>query len=297
MTHIAGRTWMLEGVGYLGLYLLDSHRCILLDSGDISEREELAHTLDGAGLTPVGILNTHIHTDHSINNRWLKERYSCAVAAPEGELHLIRSPLSLRSYLPCWSPGTLAREFSDMVCPVDCPIPMGADGDFSFCGVSFQVIHTPGHSEDHVCVITPDNICYVGDALFGRNNQAKLPYMFCVAQALESTARLTDLTCSAYLLSHRELSGEVGPLIAHTRALLFQRMGEIRDLVTEPITNSDLFEKVNEKYSLFSSRPIRVQMMWRNFSNLVDYLVDTGDLVLTAENGQVYLVPGRRDDP
>ncbi len=41
----------------------------------------------------------------------------------------------------------------------------------------FRILYTPGHSAGHICTVTPDNVCYVADALLSHELlEAKLPY-------------------------------------------------------------------------------------------------------------------------
>lgn len=291
LTHVLGRTWAIEGSGLMGLYRLDGGKCILLDSGELFERQALADTLADAGLTPVGVLSSHIHTDHSINNGWLRRTYGCLAAAPAGEVHLSLSPLSLKGYLYCYSPGTLDTVWGEMASPVDCPIP-GGDGVFSFCGVDFTIVHTPGHSLDHLCVITPDNVCYTGDAVFSNEMlTAKLPYGFYLAGMMDSARKLRELDCAAYIVSHRGIHPEIAPLVDSTIELLLHRAEEIRALVTRPMTWGEVWQAVNEHFSLLSSHPVRAALMERNLRSFLDYLADVGELKLSAGRGLTILSP------
>ena len=290
LTQIKGRTWYLDGYAYIGVYLLDGGRCVLLDSGQRWEREEIAAALAEQGLTVAGILVTHIHTDHAVNNGWFREKTGCLTAAPAGETHLIRDIYSLQGYLPCMSPGMLRARFADMVCPVDCPVPL-EDGVFQFCGVPFRIVHTPGHSEDHICVITPDNVCMVGDAAFGVNDNSKLPYGYCIERMLESTGRLLELDCDWWLLAHRELREDIAPAVEHTRALILRRAEEMQAQVTEPMTASELWEKVSVMYSLHTDKPINSLLLERNFGLYLHYLEDRGSLKMTAEHGVARYCP------
>lgn len=299
LTQLLGRTWVLEANGMIGLYRLDAHRCILLDSGLRQERQALADTLAGAGLTPVGVLSSHIHMDHSINNRWLRDTYGCPIAAPAGECHLCRSCLALRQYQYCYSPDTVAREYGDMVCPVDCPIPSGADS-FSFCGVDFSILHTPGHSLDHLSILTPDGVCYTGDAVFcGPGLRAKLPYALDVRGMLDSTFLLERLSCQAYLACHRGMGpGSQLPGLARvTRAMLLERAQAVRSLVDAPMTWGALLQAVSVRFALHADHPLLTNRLERNFRLIADFLLDLGSLGLTAKNGLSYLIPGPRSEP
>ncbi len=294
LTQIKGRTWYLDGDAYIGVYRLNEGRCILLDSGQKWEREEILSVLAENGLGLEGILNSHIHTDHSINNAWLRERTGCLTAAPAGELHLIREVESLQGYLPCMSPAMLREKFSQMIFPADRAIPP-EDGIFEFCGVPFRIVHTPGHSEDHVCIVTPDNVCCAGDAALGVDDRSKLPYAFNIERMLDSAGRLLELDCDAWLLAHREVREDIAPAVAHTRALLLRRAGEIRDLVTEPMTAGEFWQKVAAMYALHTDKPINALLLERNFGQYLHYLGDKGQLKLTAEHGVVRYCPAERE--
>ena len=291
LTQVKGNTWVLEGSGLMGLYRLEGDRCILLDSGEDFEREELAHTLAQAGLAPVGVLSTHIHTDHSINNGWLRREYGCQVAAPAGEVHLAKSPRALKGYLYSYTPEELTRIRGEMACPVDCPIPE-EDGTFTFCGVPFSILHTPGHSLDHLCAVTPDNVCMVGDAvLTGEESSFKLPYALFLDQMIYSAGLLLNSRCDAYILSHRGVVSDIDPAVEWTQALLRKRAEEIRSLVDRPMTWEEVWRAVNEHFCLLSSRVFRAAVMERNLRSFLDYLVDQGKLERSARRGMIYLSP------
>lgn len=291
LTQVLGRTWVLEGSGMMGLYRMNDHHCILLDSGEQFEREELAATLDAAGLTPVGVLTSHIHVDHAVNNGWLRQRYGCQIAVSAGEAYMCSSTLALKTYLYCYSPGTLARTRKDLMCPVDCTVPQ-VNGVFSFCGVDFTVIPTPGHSIGHLCFITPDNVCYVGDAAFsGTTLSAKLPYGLCLAMMMDSAQALKGLNCAAYIVSHRGVHREIDDLVDGTCDLIRRRAEEIRRLVTRPMTREEIWQAVIGHFSLYSTHAFHAALLERNFQSFLDYLVDQGGLNQTAQRGLVLYQP------
>lgn len=54
------------------------------------------------------------------------------------------------------------------------------DNKISFCGVEFGILHTRGHSPDHISIVTPDDILYLSDAVLTEENirNTKIPYFF-----------------------------------------------------------------------------------------------------------------------
>ena len=149
---------------------------VLLDTGLAQEREELEQALLDHGLTPAGILCSHAHVDHGGNNRYFQEKYHIPVALTSREAGMCASLLSLKCYFLLLSPDMVEQDAAGLVHTPDVLIPDG-DGPFSFAGAEFQILQTPGHSVGHISTLTPDRVCYVGDALLSREQlDAKLPY-------------------------------------------------------------------------------------------------------------------------
>ena len=167
LTQVKGSTWVLEANELIPLYLLDDRRCVLLDSGLAKEREEIEKTLLEAGLEPAGILCSHAHVDHCANNRYFQEKYHLPVALTAPEAGMCSSILNLKCYRLLVSPDAAEQEMSEMVHVPDLILPP-VDGPIRLAGAMFRILHTPGHSSGHICAVTPDNVCYTGDALMSQ---------------------------------------------------------------------------------------------------------------------------------
>lgn len=290
LTQIKGNTWVIEANQLIPLYKLDETRCILLDTGLLEEREELERTLQEAGLTPVGVLCSHAHVDHCANNGYLQEKYGAKVALTFPEAGMCSSLLTLKCYFLTLSPGMVERESSCMIHRPDVLIPPD-DGPFSFCGAEFRIVHTPGHSSGHVCTVTPDNVCYTADALLSAELlTAKLPYNLSQQMAIESREKLRHLDCDAYIMAHRGVCGrgDIGALIDGNQALIRRRAEEILALVDRPMTASQIDEAACSLYQLFTHKPRRSLRFERNVRFFIEYLVDTGKLAETCQNGATY---------
>lgn len=285
LTQVKGSTWVAEGWEFIPFYRVDESRCILLDSGLISEREELEQSLLGAGLTPIGILGSHVHTDHSINNSYFRNKYQIPVALPVGEAGLCATMLNLKAYLFMLSSATARAEVADMVCPTDRYLGI-EDGPVEFCGVTFRVVHTPGHSPDHIAVITPDNVCYVGDAvLSGDELKAKLPYAFDHGAAARSREKLRDLNCDRYIVAHRGIYEDLTDIIEQNNGLIFRKMDEVLDCVEGERTMDQIQAAVCSRLDIRAKQPPRAALMERNVRCYVEALLDEGRLALSTQDG------------
>lgn len=291
LTQVKGNTYVLEAWELIPLYKTDDTHCILLDSGLKSEREELEASLAEYGLTPIGVLSSHAHLDHAVNNRYFQEKYAIPAALPQGEAALCTSLLTLKCYYYMHAPAFVRSIAPDMI--QKDVLPIGAeDGPFELAGVTFRIIHTPGHAPDHISVITPDNVCYVGDAILSPRG-LKLPYAIAYGLELESVDKLKQLDCSAFILAHREVLDEIGPTADLFRDLILRVAEETFSIVTHPMTEDQVCTALCERLQLLSSRPGRAMGTARNVHALLEFLMDRGDVTVISQRGVRYYIPSR----
>lgn len=290
LTHIKGNTYVLEGEEFIPLYKTGPDTCVLLDTGLLIEREDLENTLLEHGLTPIGVLCSHAHVDHCANNGYLQEKYGAKVALTWPEAGMCSSVLTLKNYFLTLPASLVERESGCMVHRPDVIIP-DTDGPFAFCGAEFGILHTPGHSAGHVAITTPDNVCYVGDALLSRDLQnAKLPYSLRHTTARESRDKLLSTRCDCYIIAHRGLcnAADFPALVRDNNDLFARRSAEILSLIDRPMTFSSIDQTVCAHYSLLTRQYRRALRFERNVRFFVEFLADEGYLDMECVEGTVY---------
>ncbi len=283
-----GNTWYLADWQLIPLYRVDETHCILLDTGLLGQREGIEQALLQNGLTPIGILGTHIHTDHSPNHRYFQQKYHIPVALPAGEAGLCLSPLTLKAYLFMLSPHQVEEEFDviAMQLAVDQMV-MPNDTEFTFCGVTFGIVHTPGHSPDHISIRTPDDVLYLGDAMLTGTeiSQAKLPYFFAHEAAIATLERLREERATLYLAAHRGVYTDISDIIEENIAVIRDRAAQVLAQIDRPMTLSEIQSVVCRHFGLLSSNPSRASLYERNVRIYVEYLRDTGALTVSSRGG------------
>ena len=119
-----------------------SSECIVIDPG--YEPGRVLAEVAELGKQVCAILLTHGHFDHVGGVRSIAERTGCPVYIHENELTLPESFTAGPLFYTCTY----------------------AEGDvLSLAGVTFRVLHTPGHTPGSVCLVTEDTI-FSGDTLF-----------------------------------------------------------------------------------------------------------------------------------
>jgi glyoxylase-like metal-dependent hydrolase (beta-lactamase superfamily II) len=116
-------------------YLVDD---LLIDTGPAYTAQELAEFLRTAGIKKV--INTHHHEDHIAANRFLQERYEVEIFAPPLAVDKINKPAELFPYQEdVWGYPVPSQ--------VKLLGPSISTGEYTL-----EVIPTPGHDRDHVCL-------------------------------------------------------------------------------------------------------------------------------------------------
>jgi len=116
-------------------YLVDG---LLIDSGQAHIAEELTDFLKDKEVRIV--VNTHYHEDHIAANALLKERYGVELLAHPLAIDRINQPATLYPY-------------QEEVWGYPIPSQVKAIGDsVTTQHFRFEVIHTPGHCDDHICL-------------------------------------------------------------------------------------------------------------------------------------------------
>jgi glyoxylase-like metal-dependent hydrolase (beta-lactamase superfamily II) len=156
------RTILGRGRYWTTAYLVDG---MMVDSGCRHTSPELARLLEGEAVTH--LVNTHTHEDHIGGNE--------AIVRLNPKVEIIAHPLALRVLHDPRREQPLhpyRRLIWGMPQPSDARA--AADGEvIETAHHRFQVVFTPGHSDDHLCLFEPDTgWAFTGDLFVGGRDRA-----------------------------------------------------------------------------------------------------------------------------
>ncbi|MBP6403232.1 MAG: MBL fold metallo-hydrolase, partial [Bacteroidia bacterium] len=120
------------------MYVLfdETREAVIIDPGCYTreEQNELSAFIQGQGLKPVKLLNTHAHLDHILGNNYVAGKYNIPLEMHEEDLELLRSaPV----YGQIWG-----------ISPEPSPDPSAflKEGDtVKFGNSTLDILFTPGH--------------------------------------------------------------------------------------------------------------------------------------------------------
>jgi len=140
------------------VYERDRKDLLLIDPGD--DLPAIERAIRQSGRTPADILLTHGHFDHILAVAPLREKYGARVHIhPLDAYMLLSAGASMMNAAVCRLPFVPVR--------ADAPYPQGERFELTACGLTFEGIHTPGHTPGGVCLLLPAaGAAFTGDTLF-----------------------------------------------------------------------------------------------------------------------------------
>jgi hydroxyacylglutathione hydrolase len=285
---VKGNTFCIDtGMTYIPFYKISDEEIIMMDTGwKVGEREGIEEILEKNNYKVVGIICSHAHIDHIGNNTYLKNKYNCIIAMPAYEALVCSSTVNLKVYYSTRTLSDVTEHFGHMVCETDIMISDNQDKIY-VCGIKFKVLHTPGHSPAHICIITPDNVAYVGDALISNEvmKGAKMPYAFILSEDLKSKAKLYGLKCCKYVVAHKGMYDDITKLITDNIDFYSNRAARIYDIIDGAMTMEDIMKAVIKDFNIHVRSVYKYALIERMLRSYVEYLNETERIELIMDNG------------
>lgn len=208
------RTFLGRALYWTGVYFVDG---LLIDSGPPNLERDVARLCQELAVRQC--VTTHHHEDHSGNHRLLRERFGIVPLAHAAGLPRITAPETAPQ---------LYRRALWGVPPAAAAAELG--GEVEAGRFRLQVVHTPGHAEDHVALFEPERRwLFTGDLYLG----PRLKYLRSdedVHALIASLRRVLALEPEVLFCQHRGPVEDAGRLLRHKLDALTELGERIRDL-------------------------------------------------------------------
>jgi glyoxylase-like metal-dependent hydrolase (beta-lactamase superfamily II) len=285
---IKGNTFCIDtGMTYIPFYKINDEEIIMLDSGWAKgERKGIDEILERNSFKVVAIICSHAHIDHIGNNTYLKKKYNCVIAMPAYEALVCSSTVNLKLYYSSQTLSDVTEHFGHMVCETDIMILNNQDKIY-VCGIEFKILHTPGHSPSHICIITPDDAAYLGDALISYEvmEGAKMPYAYILKEDMKSKIKLYDLKCSKYVVAHKGMYNDITKLITDNIIFYNNRAGKVYSIIDGAMTMEEIFKAVIKNFNIHVNSRYRYTVIERMLKSYIEYLNEIGNIESNMDDG------------
>lgn len=286
--NIKGNTFCIDtGMTNIPFYKINDEEIIMLDSGWAEgERAGIEELLEKNNFKIAAIICSHAHIDHIGNNAYFKEKYNCVIAMPAYEALVCSSTVNLKVYYSSQTLKDVEEHFGHMVCETDIMISDNQNKMY-VCGTKFKILHTPGHSPAHICIITPDDVAYVGDSIISYEvmEGAKMPYAFILREDLKSKEKLYALKCSKYIVAHKGIYDDIIELIAENINFYKNRAARIYEVIEGAMTMEDIMKVVIKIFNIHVKTIYKYALIERMLRSYVEYLYEEGLVELNIKDG------------
>lgn len=286
LRHVYGNTYAAVGAtALMPVYKLTERDIVLMDTGYARlDRSALVNLIEGNGFRLRGILCSHAHFDHTGNVRYLQQRYGCQAAAQIIEAGISVNTEAYRANYVALTYGKSREYLLEECFPADVIIPADAE-HLDFCGARFGILQLPGHSGGHIGVVTPDGVAYLGDCLIDEEQiaAAKLPTSMFIARDLESKESLRNLRRPAYIIAHKQVLTDIGPLIDRNIAFIHDKGRELMEDLEDGMSFDQWIYAFCQRENVRTRNEFKFSIVERNFANFVDWLTDEGKVEVRRE--------------
>lgn len=286
LRHVYGNTYAAVGAtALMPVYKLTDTDIVLMDTVYARlDRSALVNLIEGNGFRLRGIICSHAHFDHTGNVRYLQQRYGCQAAAQIIEAGISVNPDAYRANYVALTYGKSREYLLEECFPADVIIPADAE-HLDFCGARFGILQLPGHSAGHIGVVTPDGVAYLGDCLIDEAQiaAAKLPTSMFIARDLESKESLRNLRRPAYIIAHKQVLTDIGPLIDRNIDFIHDKGRELLEDLEDGMSFDQWIYAFCQRENVRTRNEFKFSIVERNFANFVDWLTDEGKVEVRRE--------------
>lgn len=192
LNKLNNRTYYIPGTTNIGVYMLSEKDCVLIDTTFYGKPAvKLLNIIKNKDLNVRYIIHTHGHIDHIGADDLLSQHYSFKIYATPYEKTFIRYPNLTQSFLTSSKPlptlnvdlrGLIADEIKGSTLEIE--------------HNNINIIKLPGHSREHIGIMTPDGILFAGDAIISPDliDNIKIPYLYDVNKFNKSLYKIKKLS-------------------------------------------------------------------------------------------------------
>lgn len=233
-------------------------RALLVDTGlDDTHARKLLRAVEGAGLTPGAVLNTHSHADHHGGNAFLLSRFpELPVYAPPLEAAIIRHPVL--EPLSLWGAAPPTELRTKFLLASASPAQEIGPGVQTLGGVEVELLPVPGHAAEMYAVRVGE-VLYAADALFGPEALGKHPLTFCADSAQQKASALALGALEGVRLvlpGHGEPTTDLAGLVATNLAAYARTTQAVTAALAQgPATVDELLARVGTGLGVTATNP------------------------------------------
>lgn len=255
---VQGNSYFCSGVLSIGVYIQENTAVLIDSGGDESCAKDVSKAIQEAGYNIAAIINTHCHPDHCGGNAFFQKKFpSIKIYASHDEQRFIEDPLlAPRCFCGLAAPfAGLQNKYlgPQKSCSVTNVIAPYQDQIITIAGAAFKIVTLPGHTPGSIGIITPDNVFYAGDALFGDETFHKHAILFYtdIANTLASLEKLKTLDIQTSIFYHGGINHSLALTAEqHITKILGTKNIVLKLIQSQALSIDQLTQKIIQQYAI-----------------------------------------------
>ncbi len=290
LNKIKGNTYYIDGPTNCGVFVFKNKNCLIVDTGiNNTEAKKIENLLTENNLHPKYIINTHSHLDHCGGNLYFKKNYTgCLVYTSKLEKLFMENTDLFSSILSSSYPSK-AFNRSNKPLEVDFILEYGIN---KLNDEKFNIIALPGHSIEHIGIVTPEKVCFLGDSIFSSEilDKYSFPYLYNIEDSLLSLNKIKNIDADYFVISHSKKildKSEINSLVDKNIENINKYKNQILDLLDQPLTRENILEDITILNNL-SLNFYEYHLNFGGISAFISYLYNEKLIDYSIEDGNLY---------
>lgn len=283
LVRVGEKTYYIKNPTNIGIYKADDENVYLIDSGnDKDAGKKILKLVGEQGWKVKGIINTHSNADHIGGNKVICDRAGCVVYAYNIEKAFTEYPILEPSFLYGGYPFKALRNKFLMAKET------GVINIKDNLPKELEYFDLKGHFFDMIGIRTPDNVVFLGDALFSEETITKyhLFFIYDVREFLNTLDYLQGMDGKLFIPSHCEATEDIKGLIERNRNKINEILNLIYECCKNKVTFEDVLKYVFDAYSL-EMNVNQYVLLGSTVRSYLSYLCDEGRIFYEFEDNKM----------
>lgn len=290
LVKINGSASYFSGPTNIGVIHCGNGEAIVIDTGiDQQVAKKLLKALEGEGLAPRAVINTHSHADHTGGNALLQSRCGVPVYASTGEAPFIENPVLEPSYLLGGAAPWKEMRNKFLCAPPSKVTPLNGEQSFTVGEAELAIHVLPGHSFDQIGV-SYDGILFSGDAFLAPEYLQKhgIPYNVDIQGYLQSLDSVLSTGALWTVPGHGIALEDPSGVLEENRKTVLDQVAAVLELVRKPSTLEEVLRRLAEGIGLTIGSPPLFFLYRTAVTAYLSFLHGKGEVVYYLEDNQLY---------
>jgi len=249
ITNLKGSSWVIPGPTNIGIIEVENG-VYFIDSGNDKESgRKINKIITDKKWELLGIINTHSNADHIGGNDYLQRMYNCKIFSSQTEKAFIESPKIEASFL--WG-GFPVKELNNKFFEAKPSNVTNVINEQSILPENMKVLSLPGHFFEMIGIISNDNVCYLGDCMFGDTtlNKHKIPYIYDVINFKKTIEKIKKLKMDYFVMSHGNIETDITEIADKNTSVVEMVENKLLEIVYKKISFDDILKTLCDEIGI-----------------------------------------------